>query len=555
MKRITESHRDYRNMSQDDIRRLIDESHIYEIELELQNEELRDAQLRLDVSLKKYTDLYDFAPVAYLTICDKGHILEANLAASTLLAKERSKLVNSQLTKFITDEDQDTFYLYRKNVTGGTMAKSPCELQMQTSDGSRFYASLNCIPVADCDNRPSHLRIAITNSTERRQATARVEEARKSTVEEQTRELRAVNRKLLQEIAEHERADQKIKLFCHLIDQSNDAIITADPDTGRLIDFNQCACRMLGYSKQELAALTIHDIHTKLPKQSYETDDIENAEKHGSTFLKTNYKRKDGTVCPVELSSRHVSISTGEYVIEIARDTTQFQKLHDQRNRAERLAVLGEFSASVAHEIRNPLAAIELRLSNLAAALHITPEDNGDYDHILTAIENAKHIIDEILNFAKPAPPDFRNAQITTIIDGNLGMLAARLRDCNVSVVRNYMPQTRPVYVDYSHFMQIFSNIIFNALAAMPDGGNLSITTKERKQFLLVEINDTGTGIGEDGKELIFDPFYTTKPDGTGLGLAIVSRLLEANHSTIKVESMVEKGTTFTISIPFADVQ
>jgi PAS domain S-box-containing protein len=152
-----------------DVTKLIEDLQIHQVELEMQNEELRQAQLELEAARDRYSNLYDFAPVGYFTIGEKGMILESNLTGATMLGVERGLLIGNPFTNFINRDDQDIFYHYRKKLIE-TKATQADELRLVKKDGSGFYAQLECIAAEDPSGNCSQLRMAVMDITARKQA-------------------------------------------------------------------------------------------------------------------------------------------------------------------------------------------------------------------------------------------------------------------------------------------------------------------------------------------------------------------------------------------------
>jgi len=168
-KRLLERGADIANMPLEDINELIHELEVHQIELEMQNEELRQAHLDLEAARDKYTDLYDFAPVGYFSISDKGLILDANLMGATMLGMERGKLTGRRFFQFIAKDDQDVFYLNRQKLFE-TKTKQVCELKLSKKDGTEFYAQLESYAVKDEAGNYSTIRTSLSDITERKQA-------------------------------------------------------------------------------------------------------------------------------------------------------------------------------------------------------------------------------------------------------------------------------------------------------------------------------------------------------------------------------------------------
>jgi len=156
-------------ITEEDVKKLIHELYTYQIELELQNEDLRNTQQELEQSRRRYADLYDFAPVAYFTISDKGLIVEANLTAGTMLGVARGHLLSQRFSNFIVTEDQDVFYLHRKKLLE-TGQEQSFELRLQKREGSLFYAQLEMILYSDGSDPPGQLRMSVYNVTIRKEA-------------------------------------------------------------------------------------------------------------------------------------------------------------------------------------------------------------------------------------------------------------------------------------------------------------------------------------------------------------------------------------------------
>ena len=156
-------------MSNADMKKLIHELEVHQIELKMQNDELLTTQIKLEESREKYSDLYDFAPVGYFTMNEKGFIQEANLTGSLMLGTERRFLINKPLSKYIAREDQDIYYLHCRNLFK-KRDKQTCELKMLKRDNTHFYAQLESIVVKDSDGNLNQHRVIISNISKRKWA-------------------------------------------------------------------------------------------------------------------------------------------------------------------------------------------------------------------------------------------------------------------------------------------------------------------------------------------------------------------------------------------------
>jgi len=192
----------------EDIQGIIHDLQVHQIELEMQNDELRRTQQELHAERDKYADLYDFAPVGYVTIGEKGMILDANLTMCTMLGVERRRLIGGPFSQFINRDDQNIFYCHRNKLIE-TRTRQTCELRIVKMDTSQFHAQMECIPVLDENGTLGQIRAAVTDITDRKQAEETLRESHhelERRVEERTAELLKVNEQLKSEIEERKQA-------------------------------------------------------------------------------------------------------------------------------------------------------------------------------------------------------------------------------------------------------------------------------------------------------------------------------------------------------------
>ena len=196
-----------------DVKNLVEDLHVHQIELEIQNEELRRAQLELEASRDRYSDLYDFSPVGYVTVSEKGLILQANLSCAAMLGIERSSLIGKPFSRFVKKDDQDVFYLHQKKLFE-TKAKQVCELNLIRKDRTQFYAQLESIAVKDAKGSTLQTRTTITDINDRKLAEEALRKAHdelERQVKERTGELSKTNKELKQEIKERKNAEKAVR--------------------------------------------------------------------------------------------------------------------------------------------------------------------------------------------------------------------------------------------------------------------------------------------------------------------------------------------------------
>lgn len=222
----------------------------------------------------------------------------------------------------------------------------------------------------------------------------------------------------------------------------------------------------------------------------------------------------------------------------------------EQLRRADRLSALGELSAGMAHEIRNPLGSIK-------GAVEILKDDyqpdEAKYEFIQILqkeTDRLNHIVQEFLGFARPKQPEFQYADLNEAIESVLTLTAQEAKKAGVKVEKKLDPSIGRRSLDAGLLKQAFLNLILNAIQAMPSGGVLTVESGLREDAVVVKIADTGIGISDENRKKLFSPFFTTKKSGTGLGLAITYRIVQNHRGTVDVKSEPGKGTAFSVKIP-----
>jgi signal transduction histidine kinase len=229
--------------------------------------------------------------------------------------------------------------------------------------------------------------------------------------------------------------------------------------------------------------------------------------------------------------------------------TKQQKQAEDKLVRNERLAVLGQLSGGIGHELRNPLGAIQSAVFFLRMTLENPDQDISETLDILDfEVSTSNRIISSLLEFARPKSPTRQKVQVNDVI--NMSIAKIRLDD-GIEVVYQLDSELPFILADPTQIAQIVTNIGINAVQAMPDGGQLTITTQlVNSGWIAMVFTDTGVGIPKENLHQLYEPLFTTKAKGIGLGLAIIKLMVEAHGGSIEVQSEVGKGTTFTVKLP-----
>jgi signal transduction histidine kinase len=240
----------------------------------------------------------------------------------------------------------------------------------------------------------------------------------------------------------------------------------------------------------------------------------------------------------------------------LVRDLTEEKKTEALIRRIDRVTALGQLSAGIAHEIRNPLASISFNVQLLAKRLNGTPEAAGLIHDTRAGIDRIRSLVQSMLDFARPAPPRLQRGSLAALLRETVALMDAQLRENRVAITLDLPPDLPEVVFDAHQAQQVFVNLVLNAMQAMPGGGRIVIDGRVEPgddgsgRCLLLRCTDHGCGISADNLARIFNPFYTTKAEGTGLGLSIVHKILEQHNATVEVVSEAGRGTSFLIRFP-----
>jgi two-component system sensor histidine kinase HydH len=240
-----------------------------------------------------------------------------------------------------------------------------------------------------------------------------------------------------------------------------------------------------------------------------------------------------------------------EAVNEMAQDLAAKQQLENQAQATERLAAVGEVAAGLAHEIRNPLMAIQGFAQLLSE--DITREEQTEYaEVIIHETDRLNKLIEELLCLARPSVSIVEYVSASDVLLNTLRLIETKSLQRHIKIIRDLARDLPCVLVEGERLKQVVLNIMINAIQAITSQGEIHIATRydQQQNNVLISIADTGQGIAPDHLAKIFDPFFTTKPNGTGLGLSVAHGLIESWAGHIVVESTVGQGSIFTIVLP-----
>jgi PAS domain S-box-containing protein len=367
------------------------------------------------------------------------------------------------------------------------------------------------------------------------------------------------------DITERKKAEEVLRLseekYRLVVDNANEVIVVAQD--GMLKFFNSRTTVVLGYSKEELASKPFIEFVHPDDQQMVIKRYLERLSGGQPPSLYAfRVVGKDGNITWVEINAVVINWEGSPATLNFLTDVTERkraeeekQKMEEQLRLAGRLAAVGELAAGVAHELNNPLAAIQGYSQFLSSSNNLDVDTRKDVETIYREALRASKITQNLLSFARRHEPEKKFISLNEVIEKTVELRAHPLEVGNIELVTELAPDLPKTMADFYQLQQVFVNLINNAeqaMAAAHGKGKLVIKTQKSNGMIQVMFTDDGPGIPEENINRIFDPFFTTKEvgKGTGLGLSICYGIVEAHGGRIYAKSKVGEGATFIVEIP-----
>jgi PAS domain S-box-containing protein len=348
-----------------------------------------------------------------------------------------------------------------------------------------------------------------------------------------------------------------------LSEQKYRDLIEFSPDMIHLISLmgevrlaNKIALEQLGYNESEMISIRLHDL--VIPEQKDDVNVfIETVFRHKYSHKEFTFRTKDGKSVHVEMVAAIVKGPDEEAALVccFARDITERKRLEENLIHSDRLAIMGQMAAGIAHEINNPLGII---LSNAQDVLNYG-QHNKESNESLKSIERnalrAAKIIEGLLSFTRPTLQEIESIDLIQLIDETLLFFKQRLRQKNIRIEKSYPDGLMSLWGDKKLIQQLLINLILNSIHAIKNGGVITIRInmagEAAEKKLVLQVEDNGVGIPPEDLKKIFNPFFTSrKEDGFGLGLFISKIIVEKHHGNLSASSNVGKGTVMSAGFP-----
>ncbi len=588
---LNQAYPDITKMTGDEIQALVYELQVHQIELEMQNNELKSTQQELSKSQQDYARIYNLAPVAYLSLSQLGTILQANLAATTLLNTPLCGLLGQRLEKFIHIDDQDNYYLFFHKLlkdpssphllSGITIAnKSTHQLDCQGLD------IFHC-PHEECPtNRAlTYLELkAVVDKQENNEVIVYLALKDVSTHKILEDTLACLNNKLLNviknqrtsltqhrqlindktsELQQSHRTSTELKdISTHIFNASSEGIVMID-QLGNIESSNPATSLILGYSEIELLGtafneLLITPLFTDLSVELL-------SENSQSSSFRVDGLHSNGSILPLSLSLVNFTLNqTSHFAIVIRDNSLRLQQEQHEKNHLDeiahmtRLSLIGSMGSGIAHQVNQPLTSIS---NYTQACLHLIKAEQPNLNKLSEVLtktydqaQKAGRIIHRMKDLASQRSTLRSMNTIDALIESAVNFCADECYQHNITMRLDLTPDSPVIALDSVQIEQVILNLIRNAIDALKEQKNakdrrISIQT-QLKEDLEVRVKDNGPGLTKVQKEKILTPFFTSKPSGMGMGLSICRSILEAHGGMIRFDSKLEVGTTFYFNLP-----
>ena len=478
--------------------------------------------------------LLQAAPLAILVLQPDTTVIEWNRAAEQILGWPASEVLGKPYPS-VPEEGREEFARWGDRLLAG----EPIIEQMTSRrrrDGSLVEVCLSAAAVRDSQGQITGIMAVMADVTDRRHA---------------ERSLRDAEAR-----------------YRALFEQSPIGIVVIDPETTLPVEFNDAACRQLGYSREEFAQLRIRDIDAGESPAEIQTR-VEQIARDGSATFEVRHRTKSGEIRDVSVTSQAIEINGRVLNYALRRDVTERRRLRQELLQAQKMEAVGRLAGGVAHDFNNMLMPILTYGGLLLDKLPVDSPLRHYAEEVTKAAKRAASLPQQLLAFSRKQVLQPQVLDLNTVV-ADVEKMLRRILGEDITLATSLPPDLDLVLVDPGQVHQVIMNLVVNARDAMPQGGRLLIETRNvgidaasatlhyedaPGRWIRLAISDTGCGMDKETQERVFEPFFTTKEQGkgTGLGLSTVFGIVKQSGGHIRVYSELGHGTTFSIYLPAAE--
>ena len=344
--------------------------------------------------------------------------------------------------------------------------------------------------------------------------------------------------------------------YRNLFDNSRLAILLADTKDGRIIDVNRQTLELFGYEEEQMLAMHIWDLRPETYREEAMRNFREAVKRGYGKYDNIPIRQFSGKDIVVEYDALVTKFRGKQVLQSYYRDITERQLMEFSVIQSQKLAGLGQLSAGVAHELRNPLGIINSSLYYINSCVKRDEQAFSDSIRkhlaiIKSEVERSRRIIENLLSFSRISKAEVEPVHINQLLKDTLDLVQKELLVNDITLETDLTPLSVQM-LNLDQLKQAFLNIILNATQAMPTGGVLRVDTAVEDSFVVIRFSDTGVGISKEQLSDVLNPFYTTKPpgEGTGLGLSLTHSIIQRTGGSLHIGSEQAKGTIVTVKIP-----
>ncbi|WP_029192486.1 PAS domain-containing sensor histidine kinase [Paenibacillus harenae] len=463
-----------------------------------------------------FTNAFDYAPYGMALVGLDGRFLKANPSFCQIIGYTEAELVNRTYSDFMHSDDLHKNAEYIEQLLAGEIDSYRVEKRVLHKSDYTVWVLFSGSLMVNEQKEPQFLIIQLLDITDWKESEKRY----------------------------HSLAER-----FDLVSKNSQDIISLNNLDGSCLYISPAIHSILGYHPEQLIGKCIYELWHSDDVASF-TAALHYSDEYTSTC---RVRHNNGQYVWFETTMKIILAEKGDtrQVLGISRDITDRNRTQELLKASEKLNIVGQLAAGIAHEIRNPLTSLKGFLQLIIS------RSEGRKEHLQIMkdeINRIELIVTELLVLAKPQNEiSLQKNNLLTLLQHVITLLDTQAIMNNIQIIPHFESNTLTIDCDDNQMKQVFINIIKNAIEAMPEGGEINIHAEQEKDHAIIRIIDQGCGIPEEMISRLGEPFYTTKEGGTGLGLMISNKIVENHQGTIHIISKKNEGTIFRIQLPVAE--